>query len=142
MRSERAAGEAQYHAAFADVRYVRESIAATVGKSWILAIEAKRQRDLADQIVRASERAAALVRDFERVGIGDQYDVVLADSIGGSFEATAPRADAAEPTAVSTAAVPANAPARRHAALAGPARPTQRVNIPLVLGGVHQRSPA
>ena len=54
MRSERAAGEAQYQAAFADVRYARESIAATVGKSWILAIEAKLQRDLADQIVRAS----------------------------------------------------------------------------------------
>jgi outer membrane protein TolC len=54
VRAERVAGEAQYHAAFADVKYARESIAATVRKSWILAIEAKLQRDLADQIVRAS----------------------------------------------------------------------------------------
>lgn len=80
VRSERAAGEAQFDSAVADAGYARASIAAMVAKSWILAIEAKLQRRLADEIVRSGEQGAGLVRDRLRVGIGDQADVALIDA--------------------------------------------------------------
>lgn len=78
VRSQAASGAAQYEATVADAEYARQSIAATVAKDWILAIEAKLQRDLALEIAQSARRAAALARDRQRVGIGDAYDVALA----------------------------------------------------------------
>jgi NodT family efflux transporter outer membrane factor (OMF) lipoprotein len=80
VRSQRAVGEAQYESAVADAEYARQSIAATVAKSWILAIEAKLQRAIAEDIARAAEQATGLARDRLRVGVGDEYDVALADA--------------------------------------------------------------
>lgn len=80
VRSQAASGAAQYEATVADAEYARQSIAATVAKDWILAIEAKLQRDLALEIAQSARRAAALARDRQRVGIGDAYDVALADA--------------------------------------------------------------
>lgn len=80
VRAERASGEAQYESATADAEYARQSIAATVAKGWILAIEAKLQRELAEQIVRAAEQASGLARDRLRVGIGDEADLALVEA--------------------------------------------------------------
>jgi NodT family efflux transporter outer membrane factor (OMF) lipoprotein len=80
VRSERAAGEYAYQAAFADAEFARQSIAATVAKSWIIAIEAKLQRQLAEEIAGAAQGATTISRDRLRVGIGDEYDVTLAES--------------------------------------------------------------
>ena len=77
-RSERAAGEAQYASAALDAEYARQSIAAMVAKSWILAIEARAQRAIADDVVRASEQSVGLAGDRLRIGRGDDYDVALA----------------------------------------------------------------
>jgi NodT family efflux transporter outer membrane factor (OMF) lipoprotein len=80
VRSQAASGSAQYESALADAQFAQASIAAGVAKAWILAIEAKLQRDLAEEIARSAERAAGLARDRLRVGIGDAYDVALADA--------------------------------------------------------------
>jgi NodT family efflux transporter outer membrane factor (OMF) lipoprotein len=80
VRSEREAGRAQYDAAVADAAYARQSIAAMVAKSWLLAIEARLQRAIAEDIVRSSDQALGLARDRHRVGKGDEYDVTLAEA--------------------------------------------------------------
>jgi len=85
VRSQRAAGEYAYQAAVADAEFARQSIAATVAKSWILAIEAKLQRQLAEEIAGAAEGTTRLARERLRVGIGDDYDVSLAES---TYEST------------------------------------------------------
>jgi NodT family efflux transporter outer membrane factor (OMF) lipoprotein len=68
----------QYSAAQADYTFARQSLAALVAKSWFMAIEATLQRELAREMVASSERLLDLAQDRERVGIGSEYDVVLA----------------------------------------------------------------
>jgi NodT family efflux transporter outer membrane factor (OMF) lipoprotein len=80
VRSEREAGGLQYTSTLADAEYARQSIAALVAKSWILAIEARLQRAIASDVVRASEQALGLAQDRLRVGKGDEYDVTLAQA--------------------------------------------------------------
>jgi len=80
VRAQRQAGELQYEAAALDAQYARQSIAAMVAKSWFLAIEARLQRAIAEDIVRSSEQATGLSRDRLRVGRGDEYDVTLAEA--------------------------------------------------------------
>ena len=80
VRSEREAGKAQYESAVADAEYARQSIAALVAKSWMLAIEARLQRGIAADVVRASDQTLGLARDRLRVGVGDRYDVELAQA--------------------------------------------------------------
>src|SRR5512135_246719 len=80
VRAQREAGTQQYESALADAEYARQSIAAMVAKSWMLAIEARLQLAIADDIVRASEHALSLAHDRERVGSGDGYDVALAEA--------------------------------------------------------------
>jgi len=80
VRSEREAGRTQYESVVADTEYARQSVAALVAKSWMLAIEARMQQAIASDVVRASEQTVGLARDRLRVGIGDEYDVSLAQS--------------------------------------------------------------
>lgn len=77
-RAQQAAGESQYASVALDAEYARQSIAAMVAKSWILAIEARAQRTIADDVVHASEQSVGLAGDRLRVGRGDDYDVALA----------------------------------------------------------------
>ena len=79
-RAERAAGTQQYESALLDSEFSRQSIAATTAKAWLLAIEARLQRAVADDIVRASEQNVGLANDRLRVGVGDEYDVTLAQA--------------------------------------------------------------
>lgn len=80
VRSVRAAGTAQFEATELDWRYARESIAATVAKSWFLARQAALQRSIARDMVAASQDLARLSRDRLRVGRGDEYEVAQADA--------------------------------------------------------------
>ena len=84
-RSEREAGSQQYQAAVFDAEYARQSIAAMVAKSWILAVEARLQHALAQEIVRSSEQSLKLADDRLRVGKGDEYDLTLAQANTDSF---------------------------------------------------------
>jgi len=80
VRYGRAAGEAQYASALADLEYARQSLVALVAKSWFLAIEAKMQRQVAQDAVRSAERLVSLAKDRERVGRGDAMDVANAEA--------------------------------------------------------------
>jgi NodT family efflux transporter outer membrane factor (OMF) lipoprotein len=80
VRAEREAGRQQLAASLADTEFARQSIAALVAKSWVLAIEARLQRAVAAEIVRASEQTVELARVRARVGKGDEADTTLAQA--------------------------------------------------------------
>ncbi len=88
VRAERAAGAAQYAAAEADYLYGRQSLAALVAKSWFLATEARMQTAIAEDMVRAAEQLAQIARERRRVGVGDEYDVAVAEASLGTFRDT------------------------------------------------------
>jgi NodT family efflux transporter outer membrane factor (OMF) lipoprotein len=79
-RYEREAGSQQYESVVLDAEYARQSIAALVVKSWLLAIEARIQLGIASEIVRSSGQVTGLARDRLRIGPGDEYDVALAEA--------------------------------------------------------------
>ena len=80
VRSGRAATQAQYASASADFEYARQSLVAAVAKSWFMATEAKMQRAIAQDTVRAAEQLTSLARDRERVGRGDAFEVASAQA--------------------------------------------------------------
>jgi NodT family efflux transporter outer membrane factor (OMF) lipoprotein len=100
VRSGAAAAESQYVSTALDYVYARQSIAAQVAKGWFLATEARMQKALADDTVRASERLAGLAQDRLRVGVGDEYDVRLAQANLQSFRDAAANLDNAYQQAV------------------------------------------
>jgi NodT family efflux transporter outer membrane factor (OMF) lipoprotein len=100
VRSGRAAAEADYASAEADLRYARESLAAMVAKSWFLAIEAKQQRGLAQEMIRASEHLLSLANDRKRVGLGDDLEIAQAEASLATAHDAAQKLDAASLQAV------------------------------------------
>jgi len=80
VRSGAAAAESQYVSAALDWQFARQSIAAQVAKGWFLATEARMQKALADETVRAAAGLVSLAQDRLRVGVGDEYDVRLAQA--------------------------------------------------------------
>ena len=85
VRAGRAAAGAQYASAAVDYEYARQSLAALVAKSWFLATEARLQKGIADDMVRASEQLVDLVRQRQKVGVGDEYDLAVAEANLGGF---------------------------------------------------------
>jgi NodT family efflux transporter outer membrane factor (OMF) lipoprotein len=69
-----------YRSAQADYEYARQSIAALVTKSWLVAAEASLLREIARDSIGASEKSGELARVRARVGKGDDRDVALADA--------------------------------------------------------------
>ncbi len=100
VRSGAAAAESQYVSAALDWEYARQSIAALAAKGWFLATEARMQKALADDTVRASERLVGLAQDRLRVGVGDEYDVRLAQANLQTFRDAAENLDNAYQQAV------------------------------------------
>lgn len=80
VRYERESGRLGYDAAALDAEYARQSIAALVAKSWLLAISAGVQLGIAQDIVRSSDQFTGLAQDRLRVGRGDEYDLSLAQA--------------------------------------------------------------
>lgn len=70
----------QYASAQADAEYARQSLVATVTKSYLLAIEAGQQKRLAQQMQASSESLLQLARDRQRIGKGDAYEVAQAEA--------------------------------------------------------------
>ena len=79
-RAAREAGRYQFVSAEADAEFARQSIAAAVAKSWFLAIEARLQLAMAEEIVRSSDQSVGLATDRLRIGKGDEYDVTLSQA--------------------------------------------------------------
>ncbi|MBE0625206.1 MAG: TolC family protein, partial [Burkholderiales bacterium] len=100
VRSQAAAGSAQYEAAQLDTEYARQSIAALVAKSWFLATEARRQRAIAQDMAAASAKLAALAGERARVGRGDEYDVRLAEASVQGYRDKVLQLDLAEQQAI------------------------------------------
>src|SRR5262249_48631733 len=80
VRSEVRSAEMQYESAQLDAEYARQSIAALVAKGWILAIEARLQKAQAEDSLKAAEQLASLARDRFRIGIGDAFELSLAQA--------------------------------------------------------------
>jgi multidrug efflux system outer membrane protein len=78
VRSGREAARLQYDSAALDTEYARQSIAALVAKSWFLATEARLQKQLAVEMLEASQRLTGLAGDRLKVGKGDEYEVAVA----------------------------------------------------------------
>jgi NodT family efflux transporter outer membrane factor (OMF) lipoprotein len=78
VRSGREAARLQYDSVALDAEYAQQSIAALVAKSWFLATEARLQKAIAGEMVRASQQLVDLAQERLRVGRGDEYDVTLA----------------------------------------------------------------
>jgi NodT family efflux transporter outer membrane factor (OMF) lipoprotein len=95
VRYGRAAAEAQYASTLADLEYARQSLAATVARSWMLAIEARLQRAIAEDAIRVSERLLSLAKDRHRVGRGDAIDVANAEANVENYRDTARQLDLA-----------------------------------------------
>src|SRR5512134_362864 len=80
IRAGQAAAKTQYGSAALDAEYARQSIAALVAKSWFLATEARLQKAIAEDMVAASTRQLGFAQDRVRVGVGDEYDMTLAQA--------------------------------------------------------------
>ena len=85
VRYGRAASAAEAASAQADFAYARESIAALVTKSWILATEAGLQAEEARNTIRANEELVRLADERARVGVGNQADAYSARATVGSY---------------------------------------------------------
>ncbi|HET9762717.1 MAG TPA: efflux transporter outer membrane subunit, partial [Casimicrobiaceae bacterium] len=88
VRAVTRATEMQYESVQLDTEYARQSLAAMVVKSWILAVETRLQRAQAEAALAASERLASLARDRFRVGSSDEYDVTVAQASVESYRDT------------------------------------------------------
>ena len=75
VRYGEAAAQAQADAVEADYAYARQSLAATVAKSWYLAIEAGLQRVLVEDALRAATELQRLASERLRIGAGDESAV-------------------------------------------------------------------
>ncbi len=78
VRAGRASTSAQQSSADLDAEFARQSMAALVAKSWFLAVEARQQKAIAEEMVAAGGRNLTLAQDRLRVGRGDEYDVTIA----------------------------------------------------------------
>ena len=76
LRAQRAASEAGYQATALDYAYARQSLAATVAKTWYTAIEAHQLLKLAEQSVIVFSEQLKLVTLRQTAGKGTDLDVV------------------------------------------------------------------
>ena len=80
IRAGRQAAVEQYASAENDFNYARQSLAAMVARSWYAATETWLQRQLAEDMVRATQDLVNLAKDRQRVGAGDARDVAIAQA--------------------------------------------------------------
>jgi outer membrane protein, multidrug efflux system len=85
VRYGQAAAEQQAAAFAADYAYARQSLAATVAKSWFLAIEAGLQRAIAQDALRSSEDLLRIAQERLRIGNGNEQAVAEARATVGSY---------------------------------------------------------
>jgi multidrug efflux system outer membrane protein len=88
LRYASAAVQEQSVAAQADFAYARQSIAATVAKSWFLAIEAELQRAIVLDSLRSAEALHRVAQERLRIGNGNEQSVAEARAHVGSFRDT------------------------------------------------------
>jgi NodT family efflux transporter outer membrane factor (OMF) lipoprotein len=80
IRSGQEAARLQLVSTELSTAWAQQSMAAMVAQAWFLASEARLQKGLADNMVTAAEKLVALAEDRQRVGIGNEYDVSVAQA--------------------------------------------------------------
>jgi NodT family efflux transporter outer membrane factor (OMF) lipoprotein len=93
IRYGQAASQADAEALAADYAYARQSLAATVARSWFLAVEAGLQRAIVKDMLGAAESLLRLAQDRQRVGNGTEQDVAAARANVGSYRDMLRQAD-------------------------------------------------
>jgi NodT family efflux transporter outer membrane factor (OMF) lipoprotein len=89
IRYGRNAAQSTYASAQADYEFSRQSLAATIAKSWFTATETWQQQQLADAMVKAAAELTKLATDRHRVGAGNEQDVALARASLGNYQDSA-----------------------------------------------------
>jgi multidrug efflux system outer membrane protein len=89
MRYGRDAYQATYASMQADFEFGRQSLAATMAKSWFTAGETWLQIQIAEDMVKAAQELVMLSEKRLQVGLGDEQDVALARANLGTFQDTA-----------------------------------------------------
>jgi outer membrane protein, multidrug efflux system len=85
VRYGRAAAGATAASAEADFAFARQAIAATVAKSWMLAVEARLQLAVAGEMRTAADEMVRLTGKRFEVGAGDEFDVAVSRADAGSY---------------------------------------------------------
>ena len=80
VRSGRETARLQLLSAQLSTAWARQSMAAMVARAWFVASEARLQKGVADDMVTSAEKLVALARERRRVGIGNEYDVSVAEA--------------------------------------------------------------
>jgi outer membrane protein, multidrug efflux system len=78
MRYGRNAYQATHASVSADYEFGRQSLAATVAKSWFTASETQLQLQIVENMVKAGQQLVTLAEDRRQVGPGSEQDVALA----------------------------------------------------------------
>ena len=89
MRYGRNAYQATYASVQADFEFGRQSLAATMAKSWFTAGETWLQLQIAGDMVKAAQELVTLAEKRWQVGPGNEQDVALARANLGTFQDTA-----------------------------------------------------
>jgi NodT family efflux transporter outer membrane factor (OMF) lipoprotein len=100
MRYGRNAAQATYASAQADFEFARQSLAATVARSWFTAAETRRQLQVADEMVHTAQDLVTLADKRRTVGSGREEDVALARANLGTFQDAAKQVQLAHQQAV------------------------------------------
>ncbi|KAA0205581.1 MAG: efflux transporter outer membrane subunit [Proteobacteria bacterium] len=95
VRAGREAAREQLLSAQLSEYYAQQSLAAMVARAWFLATEARQQKALADAMVDGATSLAGLARDRLRVGIGNDYDVSVAEASLAGYRDVAEQLDLA-----------------------------------------------
>ena len=96
VRYGKAAARATADASEADFRYAQQALAATVAKSWVLAVEARLQLALANELVASADLLVQLADTRSRVGVGDELDLATARSDAAAYRDSVRRLELAK----------------------------------------------
>ncbi|MGO4551328.1 efflux transporter outer membrane subunit [Lysobacter sp. 2RAF19] len=86
LRYARNAARAQRDASSADWRFARQSLAASVARAWFLSTETAQQAKLANRMADDAQRLVGLADDRQRIGAGNETDVVAARASAANYQ--------------------------------------------------------
>lgn len=86
MRYGRNAAQATFASTQADFEFGRQSLAATIAKSWFTASETALQLQIAEGMIQSAEELVTLAETRQRVGPGREEDAALARANLGTFQ--------------------------------------------------------
>jgi outer membrane protein, multidrug efflux system len=86
MRYGRNAAQATFASTQADFEFGRQSLAATIAKSWFTASETSLQFQIAQEMVKTAQELVTLAEKRQTIGPGSEEDVALARANLGTFQ--------------------------------------------------------